>query len=165
MKGIVTVLKVSILSAIEGIETQAQGLSSYVVLITVVILIGFFMCQRFGTSKIGSSFGPIMVVWFVTLAIYGIIEVYSRFRNQMLLVTFKFPPLIFGPNFGLKFPYKKILNARIYLCFFLLDCEMARNFESIFTIIWLGIPLQGSNWNYSARHGCAVCDWCGSFVC
>jgi KUP system potassium uptake protein len=66
---------VSVLSALEGIETQSAGLTNYVVLITVVIIFALFMAQRFGTSKIGASFGPIMLLWFFSIAIYGIIEV------------------------------------------------------------------------------------------
>lgn len=69
------IVQISVLSAIEGIETQAPGLETAVVPITVVIVLIFFLLQFFGTSKIGQSFGPIMLVWFVTIAIWGIIEV------------------------------------------------------------------------------------------
>ena len=40
--------------------------------ITLVILFGLFMVQRFGTARVGTAFGPIMLVWFVTIAILGI---------------------------------------------------------------------------------------------
>ena len=63
---------VSVLSAIEGIAVEAPSLQSWIVPITVIILIIFFLVQRWGTSKIGITFGPIMMVWFGTLFIIGI---------------------------------------------------------------------------------------------
>lgn len=63
---------ISVLSAVEGLQVATPHFSPYVVPITVGILMVIFYVQRFGTAKIGSVFGPIMVVWFTTLAILGI---------------------------------------------------------------------------------------------
>jgi KUP system potassium uptake protein len=62
---------ISVLGAIEGLEVAAPGLVHWVVPITVVILAGLFAFQRFGTEKVGSIFGPIMILWFGTLAVLG----------------------------------------------------------------------------------------------
>jgi len=66
---------ISVLSAVEGTEVASPGLSTYVVPIAVVILIGIFMVQRHGTGHIGRVFGPVMLVWFSTLGILGLIRI------------------------------------------------------------------------------------------
>ena len=63
---------ISVLSAIEGVEVAAPQLDQYVIPITVTILVGLFAIQRKGTSAVGVMFGPVMVVWFVILAVLGI---------------------------------------------------------------------------------------------
>jgi len=59
---------ISVLSAVEGLEVATPLFSPYVVPATVAILVGLFLVQRHGTTAIGSVFGPLMLVWFVTLA-------------------------------------------------------------------------------------------------
>ena len=62
---------VSILGAIEGLQVATPVFSAWVVPITVVILVVLFVIQRHGTHRVGGLFGPVMVVWFVTLAALG----------------------------------------------------------------------------------------------
>ncbi len=66
---------ISVLSAVEGIEVAAPQLSSWVVPITVVVICLLFFLQRFGTARVSSIFGPVMVVWFLVLAIAGIAHI------------------------------------------------------------------------------------------
>ncbi len=63
---------ISVLSAVEGLKVDAPTLAPAVVPITVVILIGVFLMQRKGTGFIGGIFGPLMLVWFLVLALLGI---------------------------------------------------------------------------------------------
>src|SRR5690348_4275929 len=63
---------ISVLSAVEGLQVAAPALSHYVVPITVAILLGLFWLQRHGTARIGVLFGPIMVLWFLALAVIGV---------------------------------------------------------------------------------------------
>src|SRR5688500_14738572 len=63
---------ISVLGAVEGLEVAAPSLSHWIVPITVVILIGIFSVQRFGTATVGAVFGPVMIVWFATLMFLGI---------------------------------------------------------------------------------------------
>ncbi|WP_229839596.1 potassium transporter Kup [Sphingomonas glacialis] len=63
---------ISVLSAVEGLKTAAPGLAHFVLPITVVILIGLFAVQSRGTGFIGRIFGPVMLSWFVTIAVLGI---------------------------------------------------------------------------------------------
>ena len=64
---------ISVLGAIEGLEVATPLFSPYVVPITVAILIALFVIQRYGTHRIGGLFGPIVIVWFVSIAALGIV--------------------------------------------------------------------------------------------
>lgn len=66
---------ISVLSAIEGLEIVTPVLTPYVVPITVVILIGLFSLQSRGTAKVGTLFGPVVLVWFVTLGVLGLYQI------------------------------------------------------------------------------------------
>lgn len=63
---------ISVLSAVEGLEIATPFFSPYVVPITIAILIGVFLSQHHGTAKIGSIFGPVILVWFFVLGVLGI---------------------------------------------------------------------------------------------
>ena len=63
---------ISVLSAVEGVKVVEPSLESMVVPITIVILIGLFSIQRFGTHVVGRVFGPVMVVWFTVIAVAGL---------------------------------------------------------------------------------------------
>jgi KUP system potassium uptake protein len=63
---------ISVLSAVEGLEVATPIFHPYVVPATIAILIGLFLIQRRGTAGIGAIFGPVMLVWFATLAVLGI---------------------------------------------------------------------------------------------
>ena len=66
---------ISVLGATEGLEIATPGLAGIVVPLTLVILIGLFWFQSHGTARIGSVFGPIMLVWFWTIAILGVVAI------------------------------------------------------------------------------------------
>jgi KUP system potassium uptake protein len=66
---------ISVLSAVEGLEVAAPGLQPYVVPVTLVALIALFVMQKHGTSGIGAVFGPVMVLWFVILAVSGVMNI------------------------------------------------------------------------------------------
>lgn len=66
---------ISVLGATEGLEVATPGLARIVVPLTLVILIGLFWFQSHGTAKIGAVFGPIMLVWFWTIAILGVVAI------------------------------------------------------------------------------------------
>lgn len=68
---------ISVLSAVEGVEVAAPGLSHLVVPITVGILVAVFTIQRFGTRIIGRFFGPVMLLWFLILALAGTAQIAS----------------------------------------------------------------------------------------
>ncbi|MDH4118205.1 MAG: potassium transporter Kup [Acidimicrobiia bacterium] len=65
---------ISVLSAVEGLKIIAPSLEPIVLPGAVVILVGLFAVQRRGTGTVGKVFGPVMVVWFITLAVLGAIH-------------------------------------------------------------------------------------------
>src|SRR3954471_22423505 len=66
---------ISVLSAVEGLKLAAPALEHYVVPLTIFILVVLFAVQSSGTARVASAFGPVMIVWFATLAIMGIINI------------------------------------------------------------------------------------------
>jgi KUP system potassium uptake protein len=66
---------ISVLSAVEGVEVVSPGLDHVVIPLAVVILVALFSIQRFGTGTVGRMFGPIMIVWFASIAVLGTVSV------------------------------------------------------------------------------------------
>jgi KUP system potassium uptake protein len=66
---------ISVLGAVEGLEVATPALQPFVVGATVVILFALFMFQRRGTAGVGKAFGPITLVWFLTIGILGLLEI------------------------------------------------------------------------------------------
>ncbi|WP_018972977.1 potassium transporter Kup [Rudaea cellulosilytica] len=69
---------VSILSAVEGVKVAAPALDRFIVPITLVIVIALFAVQKRGTATMGAMFGPIMMLWFATLAALGLFQVVQQ---------------------------------------------------------------------------------------
>ncbi len=65
---------ISVLSAIEGLKIVAPGFDPYVVPLTMAILVGLFLVQSRGTARVAAFFGPIMAVWFVVIALGGLVH-------------------------------------------------------------------------------------------
>src|SRR5271154_5656610 len=84
---------ISVLSALEGMEQIAPSLQTYVLPAAVVILLALFALQPQGTARIGRAFGPIMLVWFVVMALLG---VYGIVQHPTVFVAL-------NPIYGLKY--------------------------------------------------------------
>ncbi|MFM8600861.1 MAG: potassium transporter Kup [Actinomycetota bacterium] len=63
---------ISVLSAVEGLENVSSSFESWVVPIAIAIITGLFMVQKRGTGAVGKVFGPIMLLWFATIAVLGV---------------------------------------------------------------------------------------------
>src|SRR5947199_999124 len=83
----------SVLSAVEGLKVATPAFDPYIVPLTVVILVALFAVQSYGTAKVAACFGPVMVLWFIAIAIPGIAHVAG---NPEVL-------LAFNPYYGVKF--------------------------------------------------------------
>ena len=84
---------ISVLSALEGLTIVEPTLQAYVLPLTVLILVMLFTLQPLGTAKIGRAFGPIMALWFITIAVLGISGI---MRHPAILWAL-------NPMYGLKY--------------------------------------------------------------
>jgi KUP system potassium uptake protein len=84
---------ISVLGAMEGLEVITPKLRVVVVPLTLVILLSLFLVQKKGTHKVGRVFGPVMLIWFATIAALGIYEVATA--PEILLAV--------NPWYGMKF--------------------------------------------------------------
>jgi KUP system potassium uptake protein len=75
----------SVLSAIEGLKIATPAFDHYVVPLTVIILIALFAVQSRGTAKVAAFFGPITAVWFIAIAVSGVVFIA---RNPVVLLAF-----------------------------------------------------------------------------
>jgi KUP system potassium uptake protein len=66
---------ISVLSAIEGLEVGTPSLAPYVVPLTVIVLVALYAVQSRGTAGIGKWFGPVMIIWFSSLAAMGVVNI------------------------------------------------------------------------------------------
>ena len=66
---------ISVLSAVEGVNVATSALKPFVLPVAVAILVGLFAVQKVGTARIGSAFGPVMLVWFLVIGMLGLTQV------------------------------------------------------------------------------------------
>ena len=96
---------ISVLGAVEGVKVAAPGLAHWVVPLTVAVLFVLFWLQRRGTGHVGRLFGPVMVVWFVVIALLGVSMI---LRNPHVL-------LAVNPMYGVRFFFNHGVKAFISL--------------------------------------------------
>lgn len=92
---------VSVLSAIEGLTVFSSNLSSYIIPVTIVVLLGLFYIQYRGTAQLGSLFGPTMLVWFIVI---GGIGAYQIIQTPQILYAL-------NPYYAYKFFHEHGLMA------------------------------------------------------
>lgn len=92
---------ISVLSAVEGLSVAAPVISHWAVPLAVVILAGLFSIQKFGTGKVGKLFGPVVLLWFATIALLGIRAIWNH--PQVLWAV--------NPWEGLSFLYREWKHA------------------------------------------------------
>jgi KUP system potassium uptake protein len=90
---------ISVLSAVEGLAVVSPRLSPVVVPLTCVILVALFSIQRRGTGDVGKLFGPVMVVWFATLAALGVAHIAGN--PQILAAASPYYGIAFFARHGL----------------------------------------------------------------
>jgi KUP system potassium uptake protein len=84
---------ISVLSAVEGLKLATPAFSDYVAPLAVVILIALFAAQSWGTAKVAAMFGPVMVVWFISIAVAGGLHI----RDDPYVLT------AINPLYGIEF--------------------------------------------------------------
>lgn len=98
----------TVLSAVEGLRLYNSTLN--VVNIALIIIILLFILQQFGTQKIGKLFGPIMVLWFLTIAVLGATQIA---KNWTILEAFN---PYYAVNFLIHSPKTMLIVGAIFLC-------------------------------------------------
>jgi KUP system potassium uptake protein len=99
---------ITVTSSVEGLKLIDPGIS--VVPIVLLIFAGLFFMQQFGTNVVGSSFGPIMIIWFLMLGILG----FSQLVHYPAILHALNP--VYAVRFLAKFPGAFILLGAIFLC-------------------------------------------------
>lgn len=74
----------SVLSALEGLSVATPSLTPYILPAAISVLTGLFLIQRHGTGNVGKMFGPVMLIWFLSLGILGAISI---FKNPQVLAA------------------------------------------------------------------------------
>ncbi|MDN5835717.1 MAG: potassium transporter Kup, partial [Nitrosospira sp.] len=89
---------ISVLSAVEGLEVATPLLKPYVLPITLIVLIALFLLQQRGTGGIGAFFGPIMALWFATIGLIGLVNIWAA--PQILAALNPIHAVAFGMDNG-----------------------------------------------------------------
>ncbi|MBD3893313.1 potassium transporter Kup [Hydrogenophaga sp.] len=102
---------ISVLSAVEGLEVVSPAFKQYVIPITLLVLFALFFVQKRGTGGIGKFFGPITVLWFLTIAVLGVVQIID---HPEILVAF-------SPHHALRFMWEQpgttfIILGAVVLC-------------------------------------------------
>jgi len=96
---------ISVLSAVEGLNVATPFFEPYIIPITIVVLIMLFLFQKRGTTKVGEVFGPIMVIWFLSLIILGLRGI---MRHPQVLYAF-------NPFYAINFLHTQGMTAFLVL--------------------------------------------------
>jgi KUP system potassium uptake protein len=137
---------ISVLSAMEGLNMATDAAAPYVVPLTCLILLALFLAQRFGTAVIGKVFGPIMILWFGTLGVLGLLAI---LRQPDVLAALN--PWHAYRYFAVHHMHGFISLASVVLC--ITGCEalyadMGHFGRLPIRLTWYGIVLPGLVLNY-----------------
>src|SRR5256712_4498670 len=84
---------VTVMSAVEGLEIATPALATWVIPVTLMILVGLFLLQSRGTARIGALFGPVMLAWFATIGVLGLSEIVRQ--PGVLAAVSPYPAVLF----------------------------------------------------------------------
>ncbi len=140
---------ISVLSALEGLNLVTPAFQPYVLPTAVVILIGLFAIQPLGTERIGKAFGPVMGIWFLALAVFGLTGIWHN-------------PSVFAavnPLYGLRFIASGGFTAflvlgGVFLCVTgaeALYADMGHFGPTPIRLSWLGIVFPSLILNYAGQ--------------
>jgi len=145
---------ISVLSALEGLDMVTPTFRPYVVPMAVAILLALFAVQSQGTAKIGGAFGPIMLVWFLTMAVSGLWGVY---QHPAVLVAI-------NPYYGLKYLVSHGLTGflvlgGVFLCVTgaeALYADMGQFGKTPIRLSWFGVVFPSLILNYAGQAALAL---------
>ena len=137
---------ISVLSAVEGLKLLSPKLGHYVIIISLGLVALLFASEKFGTSKVGGVFGPIMLVWFFIIGLLGLIQVITH--PQILRAL--------NPMYGINYLYNHIVFSGVILGAVVLAitggealyADMGHFGRTPIKISWFGIVLPSLLLNY-----------------
>ena len=137
---------ISVLSAVEGLEVATPALASWVIPVTLMILVGLFLLQSRGTARIGALFGPVMLVWFATIGVLGLSEI-VRQPGVLAALSPYHAVLFFGENLGRGF----VVLGAVFLVVTggeALYADLGHFGHRAIQIAWFSVPLPCLLLNY-----------------
>jgi KUP system potassium uptake protein len=142
---------ISVLSSLEGVNVVTPTLAHFVMPLGVVILIGLFAVQRFGTASIGVAFGPVMLVWFAVIALLGLSGIVRH--PQVLLAI--------DPRWGIAFLGHSgatglMVLGGVFLCATggeALYADMGHIGKTPIRVSWYGLVLPALLLSYAGQTG------------
>jgi KUP system potassium uptake protein len=147
---------VTVLSSVEGLGVATPALKPFILPISLVILVGLFYFQKHGTGRIGSIFGPVMMVWFVTIGALGIRGI---LMNPKILAAV-------SPHYGIWFLLESpktsfIVLGAVFLCVTgaeALYADMGHFGPTPIRRAWFGIVFPGLILNYFGQGALVIQD-------
>jgi KUP system potassium uptake protein len=145
---------ISVLSALEGVNVATSALKPYVMPLAVVILVGLFAAQRLGTEHIGHTFGPIMLIWFIVIAVLGLSGIV---RHPAVLAAI-------DPRHAVRFLAHSdrvgfLVLGGVFLCITgaeALYADMGHLGRGPIRISWYGLVLPSLLLNYAGQTGLLI---------
>jgi len=147
---------ISVLSAIEGLKVYAPQTEHVIVPLTVAILVLLFVVQRKGTSFIGGIFGPVMLVWFIAIALLGIAGIAQA--PAILAALSPFPAITYLWNAG---PVAFAVIGGAFLAVTggeALYADMGHFGRLPIRVAWFGCALPALTLNYFGQGGLLLTD-------
>jgi KUP system potassium uptake protein len=140
---------ISVLSALEGLNIATPALKSYVLPAAVAILVALFAIQPLGTSRIGKAFGPVMGLWFLSIAVLGILGIV---RHPAVIAAV-------NPVIGLRYLFSHgyasfLVLGGVFLCVTgaeALYADMGHFGRRPIRLAWSGIVLPSLILNYAGQ--------------
>ena len=147
---------ISVLSATEGLGVVAPVLSRFVIPATLIIIFLLFFFQKKGTAKVGKVFGPIMLVWFLTIGILGAVEIARE--PQILLAANPWHAVQFFADYG---RHSFVVLGAVVLAVTgaeALYADMGHFGKRAIRVAWFGLVLPSLVLNYFGQGGAILHD-------
>jgi KUP system potassium uptake protein len=151
---------ISVLSAVEGLDVASHDFDRYTMPLAAVILLLLFVVQRFGTAAVGKAFSPLMLVWFIFIAVLGIIGIASA-PHVMVAVDPRYAGVFLIHNGFASFA---ILGG-VFLCVTgaeAMYADMGHLGRAPIRIAWVAIVLPALLLNYAGQTAVALVHGGGS---
>ncbi|MEI7762115.1 MAG: potassium transporter Kup [Comamonadaceae bacterium] len=137
---------ITVLGAVEGLEVVSPAFKKYLVPLAIMILLGLFMVQKRGTTSIGRYFGPVMVVWFMIIALLGVVNIAAGPRILWAL----------SPHYALGFVFHNpgitfVILGAVVLCVTgaeALYADMGHFGKKPIRLAWFAVAMPALTLNY-----------------